>query len=108
DDSPFWNHCRTMPVPESLQRRMALFRSNGRVFREGNEMFAETSWVQVLHGQRVVPAGYHPLVDLQPEAKVEAFVAGVREVIGKCVDAMPAHDDFIARHCAIDRAAAAA
>ena len=108
DDSPFWDHCRTMDIPESLQRRMDLFRSNGRIFREGNEMFAEVSWLQVLHGQRVVPSGYHPLVDLQPEQKVEQFVAGVRGVIGRCVEAMPLHDEFIARHCAIDRAAMAA
>src|SRR5690606_37688211 len=97
-----------MSIPESLERRMALFRGNGRIFREGNEMFAEVSWLQVLHGQRVVPAGYHPLVDLHPEPRVEEFVDGVRGVIARCVEAMPAHDDFIARHCAIDREALAA
>ena len=101
DDSPFWNHCRTMEIPEALQKRMDLFRSNGRVFREGNEMFAEVSWVQVLHGQRVIPKGYHPLVDTYPEQRVEEFAAGVRGVIGRCVEAMPNHDAFIARNCAI-------
>ena len=108
DDSPFWDHCRTMPIPESLQRRMDLFRGNGRVFREGNEMFAEVSWLQVLHGQGVVPAGYHPLVDLQSEEKIAAFLGNVRAVIARCVEVMPAHDAFIARHCAIDPAAQAA
>ena len=101
DDTPFWDHCRTMAVPESLTRRIELFRGNGRVFREGNEMFAEPSWVQVMHGQRIHPRGYHPLVDLQPEEKIADFLAGVRGVIGKCVDVMPRHDDFIARNCAI-------
>ncbi len=108
DDTPFWNHCRTMDVPESLQRRMDLFRSNGRVFREGNEMFAEVSWLQVLHGQRVVPAGYHALVDVYPEEKIAAFLAGVRGVIGKCVEVMPTHDAFIAKHCAIQAESVAA
>jgi tryptophan halogenase len=108
DDSPFWNHCRTMEIPEPLQKRMDLFRSNGRVFREGNEMFAEVSWMQVLHGQRVVPAGYHPLVDTYPEQRIEDFAAGVRGVIDKCVSVMPTHDAFIARHCAIGAAAQAA
>jgi tryptophan 7-halogenase len=45
---------------------MDLFRSNGRVFRDGNELFAEPSWVQVMHGQRMVPRGYHALVDAHP------------------------------------------
>ncbi len=108
DDTAFWNHCRTMDIPESLQRRIDLFRSNGRVFREGTEMFAEISWLQVMLGQRVVPAGYHPLVDVYPEAKIADFLENVRSVIGKCVQAMPTHDAFIARHCAIDKEAMAA
>jgi tryptophan halogenase len=32
-DSPFWDHCRTMPIPDSLAHRIALFRDNGHVFR---------------------------------------------------------------------------
>ena len=55
DDTPFWNYVRTMDVPESLTRKMALFNSNGRIFREGSELFAEPSWVQVMHGQRMAP-----------------------------------------------------
>jgi tryptophan 7-halogenase len=101
DDTPFWNHCRTMEIPESLQRKMDLFRTNGRVFRENNEMFAEMSWVQVMLGQGIAPRGYHALVDLYPEDKVATYLSDVREVIGKCVQAMPTHDAFIARHCAI-------
>ena len=104
-DTPFWDHCRTMDVPDSLRARMELFASNGRVFREGNEMFAEVSWLQVLHGQGIVPRGYHPLVDVQPEERIAEFLASVRGVIGKCVEVMPTHDAFIARHCAIERAA---
>ncbi|MGH8032219.1 MAG: tryptophan halogenase family protein, partial [Luteimonas sp.] len=104
-DSEFWNYLRTMPIPETLQRRMDLFRSNGRVFREGNEMFAEQSWVQVMHGQRLQANSYHPLVDLYPEAKVVEFVDSIRGVIENCVRVMPTHGDFIVRHCAVDKAA---
>ena len=100
DDTPFWNYCRTMEVPESLKRRMDLFSSNGRIFREANEMFAEVSWLQVLHGQRVQVKGYHPLVDLYSEEKIVDFLDSIRGVIGNCVQAMPSHDDFIARNCA--------
>ncbi|GAB3102195.1 tryptophan halogenase family protein [Lysobacter terrae] len=101
DDTPFWNHCRTMDVPETLRRRMELFRTNGRVFRENNEMFAEPSWVQVMFGQRIHPQSYHALVDVYSEEKIAEYLENVRGVIGKCVQAMPSHDAFIARHCAI-------
>jgi tryptophan halogenase len=99
-DSAFWNHCRTMDVPASLQRKMALFGSNGRIFREGNELFTELSWLQVLVGQGIVPQGYHPLAQLLSDAQCAAFVANVENVIRKCVNVMPTHADFIARHCA--------
>lgn len=101
DDTPFWDYCRTMDIPDSLRRRMALFRSNGRIFREGNEMFAEPSWLQVMHGQRLHVEGYHPLVDLYTEEKIAEYMGSVRGVIANCVGAMPAHEEFIARNCAI-------
>jgi len=100
-DTPFWDYVRNMDIPESLQRRMDLFRSNARIFREGNEMFAEPSWLQVMHGQRMQAEGYHPLVDLYTEEKVAEYIGNIRGVIGNCVAKMPTHDEFIARHCAI-------
>jgi tryptophan 7-halogenase len=100
DDSGFWNYCRTMSVPESLQRRMELFRRNGRIFREGLELFAETSWLQVMIGQRIMPRAYHPFADLRPASEVAAYLDNVRQVIARCVEVMPTQADFIAEHCA--------
>jgi tryptophan halogenase len=48
----------------------------------------------------VHPRGYHALVDLYSEEKIADYLANVRGVIGKCVEAMPTHEAFIARHCA--------
>ena len=98
-DTPFWNYCRTMSVPESLQRKIDLFSSNARFFRDGNELFTELSWLQVLIGQRIRPRGYHPFVDHRPRAEVEEFVSNIREVIQRCVAVMPTQADFIAANC---------
>ena len=100
DDSPFWNHVRTMDVPDSLMRRLEVYRSSGRVFREGNELFAEPSWLQVMQGQRVEPRGHHPLAALTPAADADAFLDNIRATIAKCVAVMPSHADFIAARCA--------
>ena len=100
DDSPFWDHCRTMSVPETLQRKIDLFASNGRLFRENNELFAEPSWLQVMWGQRIRPRGFHPLAATRPAEEVRAYVDNVQNVIAKCVDVMPTHEQFIAEHCA--------
>jgi len=102
DDSPFWNHCRTMAIPETLQRKIDLFASNGRIYRYDDELFAETSWLQVMVGQRLMPRGHHPFADLLPEAEVQAYLRNVEQVVAKCVGVMPTHAEFIAKHCAAD------
>ncbi|MBE0548826.1 MAG: tryptophan 7-halogenase [Rubrivivax sp.] len=103
DDSAFWNYCRTMPVPDTLQHRMDLYRSNARIFRVGNELFGEPSWLQVMHGQGLRASGYHPFADLLPKEVVAEFVSDVERVVQKCVDVMPPHADFVASHCAAGR-----
>jgi tryptophan 7-halogenase len=99
-DTPFWNHCRTMEIPASLQQRIDLFKTHGRVYREGNELFTKVSWLQVMHGQRIRPQAYHPLTDLLTEQEIAAYLDEVQGVIGACVDVMPSHNQFIAEHCA--------
>ncbi|PKM06838.1 MAG: tryptophan halogenase [Gammaproteobacteria bacterium HGW-Gammaproteobacteria-4] len=99
-DSAFWNYTRTMPIPATLQRKIDLYRSNGRLFRDGNELFAEPSWLQVMEGQRIHAQGYHPFAGFMPENELHEFVGGVEAVIGKCVGVMPDHAQFIAEHCA--------
>jgi tryptophan halogenase len=100
DDSPFWDQCRTMAIPDGLRDNIALFRDSGRFFRNGEEMFADVSWVQVMLGQGIMPQGWSPLVDQVPEADLRRFVAGVGDTVARCVDAMPMHQQFIDRFCA--------
>ena len=98
-DSPFWDYCRTMEVPANLQRKLDLYRSNARLFREAGELFAELSWLQVMHGQRLRPSGYHPFAELRPQEDVVAFMADVKAVIERCVRVMPTQAEFIAANC---------
>jgi tryptophan halogenase len=100
DDTPFWNYCRTMAIPDGLRDNIELFRDSARFYRHAEEMFALTSWVQVMLGQRITPRRYHPLVDQMPEGQLRELVGNVRKVIATCVEAMPPHENFIARYCA--------
>ena len=106
-DTPFWNYCREMAIPPSLQQRIDLFKSHGRVYREGSELFMKVSWLQVMHGQRIRPASYHPLADLLSEEEIQAYLEEVEGVIGACTEVMPTHAQFIAEHCAAGSAMAA-
>jgi tryptophan 7-halogenase len=99
-DSAFWNYCREMPVPDSLTHRMNLFRTSGRIFQEGEELFRLVSWLQVMHGQRIRPQSYHPLTDLLSEGEIQNYLDEVEGVIKACVEVMPSHGAYIAQHCA--------
>ncbi|WP_431258042.1 tryptophan halogenase family protein [Roseateles chitinivorans] len=94
---PLWRACREMDVPATLEAKMALYRSRGRLVRENNELFAEVAWLQVMHGQGLRAQGHHPLVDLLDEREVKDYLDSVRAVIAQCVDVMPTHDEFLAR-----------
>lgn len=98
-DSQFWNYCRTMSNPEGLKAKINLFRDSGRFFRNAKELFALTSWVQVMLGQRITPRKHHPAADLLGEKEVAELVDGIKAVLAKCVAAMPSHQAFIDRHC---------
>ena len=98
DDTPFWDYCRTMPIPDSLRETVELFRSDGRYFRNGEDFFALPSWVQVMLGQRIVPRGYHPIVDEMPEDRLVEVVEGLRANLRQAVATMPTHQEWINRY----------
>ena len=99
DDTPFWRYCRDMEVPATLQRKMDLFAANGRVFREDDELFTEESWIQVFLGQGVIPRGHDPLVGIHSDEEIARYLANIETVVGKCVNVMPSHAEFVARAC---------
>ncbi len=100
DDSDFWKACRNMDVPDTLKAKMALFKSTGRIFREHEELFTETGWLQVMLGQGLNPNAYHPIADMLPEAQLQEYFQNIRKLINNEVAKMPLHSDFIARNCA--------
>ena len=99
DDSPFWRYCRDMEIPATLQRKMDIFRANGRVFREDDELFTEESWIQVFLGQGIIPKSYDPLVHIQSDDEIAQFLGNIETVIGKCLKIMPSHAEFVAHAC---------
>jgi len=100
DDSDFWNHCRTMDIPDSLAEQIELWRGRGRIFRPGYSLFTEVSWVAVLLGQNVIPEAADPLLGVIPAEANRQILADTRDVISRAAEAMPRHEDYIRQHCA--------
>jgi tryptophan halogenase len=98
DDSPFWDYCRNIDPPDGVAYKIDMFQRNGRIFREHEELFTETSWLAVLVGQGIKAAGYHPAADLLPDAETLQRLAHIREVIAQTARAMPTQDEFFRHH----------
>ena len=94
-DSDFWNYCRTMSVPENLTYKIDMFRRNGRVIREHNELFTETSWLAAMVGQGIEARDYHPAADILPDAETLQRLAHIREVVASTAELMPMQRDYL-------------
>ena len=105
DDSDFWNYCRTMSVPDSLTEKIELFRLNGQIFREEDELFAQTSWIAVMMGQGIMPMGYSPMADALDDPGLPAEIDGIDQSIRYRVGQMPEHRAFVDAFCKNARAA---
>lgn len=99
DDSDFWNYCRTMDIPDSLQHKLDLWSTHGRFFRNEDELFTIPSWVQVLIGQRVVPESCHGIAKLLRQADVEDYLEKINGFLNQTVGKMPDHRAYIEQTC---------
>jgi tryptophan halogenase len=100
NDTPFWDYCRTMSIPDYLDDKIRLFESRGRIFRENEELFNDTSWFAVMVGQGIKARGHDPMADVMPLDELRSRFAHMKSVIAKSVAVMPTHREFIERHCA--------
>jgi tryptophan halogenase len=98
-DTAFWRQCAGMAIPDSLAQKIALFRETGRVFRRNEELFAENSWVQVMMGQGIEPAAYHPIAAKLRDEELAKFLTTLRENVARTVAGLPAHGDYVAQYC---------
>lgn len=103
DDSPLWDYCRTMAIPESLQHKIDLFRSRARIARFDDQLFAEPSWLAVFLGQGIEAQDYDRLADAPALSDVAGKLAGVRAGIHHLASRLPTHEQFIAATCQAER-----
>ena len=105
DDTPFWQYCRTMSVPQTLQHKIEVWKSSGRVPLFSEESYQEPSWVSIFLGQHLYPRRYDPFVDNVDLARLKQILAQRRSAIRRLAESMPTHREFIARHGAMAPAA---
>lgn len=98
-DTPFWTTCATMELPDSLRRRIALFRVAGTIPEGVDDLFRSVSWQSVMDGMGVTPARHHPSADRVASADLAGELRRAADGLAGYVATLPTHGDFIARHC---------
>jgi len=98
DDSPFWNYCRNMEIPDTLKRKIDLFKEAGRVFRYDDELFSKPSWIAVCVGQNILPKAVDPIVASLPAEQVIHSLNSMRTAMKNSSQKMPTHEEFLRRY----------
>jgi tryptophan halogenase len=104
-DSPFWDHVRTMHVPDTVHEKIELFRRRGRVAKYREGVFLDASWIAVYIGQHIIPEGHDIRADLPPVDAVARSMASLRQEIRRTGERMPDHRGYIERYCPMVEAA---
>jgi tryptophan 7-halogenase len=86
DDSEFWNHVRTMRVPDTLADKLELWRNAGRIEKYSDGLFYDASWIAVYVGQGMLPERHDPRA---------AMIERLRMAVTGEVATMPGHRDYL-------------
>jgi len=99
DDTSFWNHVRTMDIPETLRERMACFAEAAQAWQSTSEIFRVDSWIQVMLGQRLQPASWNRMAALMSEGRLKQTLAELGARVARRVEVMPSHQAFLDGYC---------
>ncbi len=90
-----WRYCREMPLPETLTRKIALYRARGLIQQFDSESFFDPSWL-CMYGNLGIEAGsWDPLTNLLPLPELENVTRRVREDIARVARGAAQHREFL-------------
>jgi tryptophan halogenase len=99
DDSEFWRAMQAMTIPDSLAEVLELWRARGVLAIDGGHLFQLGSWSSVLIGQHCEPEGVHPLTAGADPAVIAAEIRKIAAEVEQAAQALPPHEEFVARYC---------
>ncbi|MBB5711315.1 tryptophan halogenase family protein [Sphingomonas xinjiangensis] len=94
---PFWDHMRSVELPEGLQVKLDTWRAGGEFVRNEWDTFQDPSWLSMYAGFRDLPARYSPLADQFSTADLSETLARMRAAIGTTVAQAEPHEAYLER-----------
>jgi tryptophan halogenase len=104
DGQRMWDRVRSMDLPDTLRRKIALFRCSGGIFRDGDELFDVPGWAQVMIGQGILPQSWHPIADQLDQPKLQQFLDMLETAYVQDAARMPDHAAYIAKFAPMKQA----
>lgn len=86
---PLWDAVREMKIPDTLQNKINLFKSCGRIAMREYETFQEENWTSLFIGHGLMPDSYDPLVDRMSEQEQMAQFQKMLHYIAAEIKNMP-------------------
>jgi tryptophan 7-halogenase len=91
-----WRHCSSMPLPETLERKIALYRARGLIQQLDSESFFDASWLCMYGNLGIEAQSWEPLANLLPLAELVEVTRRVRADIARAAHAATPHRQFLA------------
>lgn len=94
-DSDFWKHCRQLPIPDSLQQRIDLFKARGVLCDQLDPLFKASSWQAVFEGMGIRPRRPAPQTDGLGLATVHQALDETRAAVNSLINLQPSHEEYL-------------
>ncbi|MDE2251281.1 MAG: tryptophan 7-halogenase, partial [Gammaproteobacteria bacterium] len=94
-DGELWRYCREMPLPDSLQHKLALYRARGCIVQYQSESFFDPSWVCMYANFGIEACGWDPLANLLPIEELREVTRRLRGDIAAIAREGSPHREFL-------------
>jgi len=95
-EGPFWQACRDMALPDTLDAKIALWRARGAFLRYRWEMFSPASWLAIYGGFEELPGTIDPGLAGLDGGELVTVLDKMRGSIRETVADTPTHAEFLA------------
>jgi len=98
-DSPMWQHCRDLEIPQTLVDKMNAFKTNGKQLRLPWEIFGNDSWLAIYDGLNYTPSSYDSSIDKYSNEFLSKQLTQMRNGIENTVSKAHTHTHFLRQYC---------
>ncbi len=96
-DSEFWRYCANMPIPDTLQHQIDMFRATSHIALYDREGFQHDSHASIMLGLGIRPERCDQFIERMDLAGLAGHFQKVHATIRQVVGQMPDHAAFLAQ-----------